>query len=183
MCSIRMCWSIYDVYSKFRHEPIQGCFSSYIYLGIGRYELMSHILLHNTGKVNWMLPSCEIIRFCWSVVYHCFIAHRIHPVCSSEEGRTPCPSQKTYSSFELTIVPPNPELVLSPIRWSHSQEACCLSKFIVMFPTCQSVCCYLLCLRKLSRLKREENKSELCIEWHLLFLIQIWISIVTYGTV
>lgn len=78
---------------------IQGCFSSYIYLGIGRYELMSHILPHNAGKVNWMLPSCEIILFCWSVVYHCFIAHWIHPVCSSEEGRTPCPSQKNLLFF------------------------------------------------------------------------------------
>lgn len=32
---------------------------------------------------------------------YCFIACRIHPVCSSEEGRTPCPNRKNSLLFSI----------------------------------------------------------------------------------
>lgn len=90
---------------------------------------MSHfpLTLHNTekGQLNFAI-SWNNTLFSWSIVNHCFVAHWIHPVCSSEEGRTPCPSQRTRSSF------------LWPLFHRILRLFCCLSDDLTH--SCSLVC-------------------------------------------
>lgn len=60
-----------------------------------------HCNPHDLMSIFFFAISWNNTHFSWSIVNYCFIACWIHPVCSSEEGRTPCPNRKRSLLFSI----------------------------------------------------------------------------------